>query len=77
MGADGGGPEAVIGATVASLGGVVERERQEVRGERRRRGQMNCRKARGSRDGNLVMRFIVEDVIEGVGDSTRHEAFHE
>jgi hypothetical protein len=38
---------------------------------------MNCRKARGSRDGNLVMRFIVEDVIEGVDDSTCHEAFQE
>jgi hypothetical protein len=77
MGADGGGPEAVRGATVAGLGGVVERERQEVREERRWWGKMNCRGAGASMDWNWVMRFIVEDVIEGVGDSTRHEAFHE
>jgi hypothetical protein len=56
-----------MGATVAGLRGVVERDRLEGNEEMGRRGQINCREARASREGNWVMHFIVEDVVGAWG----------
>ena len=56
-----------MGATVAGLGGVVERERREVREEMGRWRQMNCREIRASREGVWFMRFMLE-VVAGDGD---------
>ncbi len=51
-----------MGATVAGLGGVVERTRRKVREERGLLGPTNCRDAKVSREGNWVARFILEAV---------------
>jgi hypothetical protein len=67
----------VMGATVAGLGGVEERERWEETEEMGRWWQMNCREVRASKDGNCVMRFMVEVVVEDVRFGSGHEAFYE